>query len=302
MEHHQDRRVVLSTESEFQNLYSWSLQEIKEDGTKDGRDQIPWEWTLYFTATALTLSDTFAVEESYRDAETEPSVRQRQSIAAKLTPGSTWGRGRYTSYSMLGTARKISEFSLSIEPLSEGMERETCKAWGSVSYTSEIDFRDDTTDDTVIFYLCVSAETFALYAQKIAARQIDDAVLRVGGVDGFYSDWSPSISTYDVKVLTAYKEHAVEIAPGCEIVPPRLGRVREAELYLRRKCSLDPEPDGDAEDQWSADEDPTVSEDRPHSVAARRTAVAHAQLMKMLGSLRVAAWVIAALLVLIVMK
>jgi hypothetical protein len=203
---------------------------------------------------------------------------------------------------MLGTARKITDFSLSICTLPEEMTSESCQAWGSVSYTSEVDFRDQTADDAVIFYLYVRPETFALYAQAIADRQIDAAVLRVRGVDGFYSDWSPSISTYDVKVLTASKEHAVEMEEGCEIIPPRLGRVQQVELDLRRTCSCDPKPDDEPGDDLFDHDEHSVSGDQPHSAAVRTTAAAQASIVKLLGSLRMAAWVIAVLLVLIVLK
>jgi hypothetical protein len=64
LEHHLDRRVVLNTDSEFQSLYRWSLQEVGEDGAKVGRDQIPWDYGLYFAASDMTLRDTFAIEES----------------------------------------------------------------------------------------------------------------------------------------------------------------------------------------------------------------------------------------------
>ncbi len=127
---------------------------------------------------------------------------------------------------MFGTDRTIYDFALQIMPLEGEQRQELCTAWGCVSYTNE------TTDDTVTFYLYVSPETFARYAQKIAASEVDKAFFRVGGVSGFYSDWPPPISASDIKVLTSDKEHAVEIPDECEIAPPRLGKVREAALFM----------------------------------------------------------------------
>jgi hypothetical protein len=56
-------------------------------------------------------------------------------------------------------------------------------------------------------------------------------------VSGFYSDWSPSISTDCVKVLTAFPEQRVELPPNIKDVP-RLGEVGEFKLAIARRASL----------------------------------------------------------------
>jgi hypothetical protein len=64
-------------------------------------------------------------------------------------------------------------------------------AWGVVSYTYEDDnFRKYTTDDCIGFKLFVKPETFARYATKVAHGPVDNMILGVRGVDGFYSVWS----------------------------------------------------------------------------------------------------------------
>jgi hypothetical protein len=58
MDYHIDRKVVLSEESEFKNLYKWSLQELDENGKQIGRNLVPWSWSLNFTVTmAAGVSD-----------------------------------------------------------------------------------------------------------------------------------------------------------------------------------------------------------------------------------------------------
>ncbi len=121
----------------------------------------------------------------------------------------------------------------------EEEQQERCTAWGSVGYTAEIDFRNETTDDTVIFHLYVRPETFMRYARKIAASEVDKTIFCVAGVSGFYSDWPPSISTSKIKVLTKYKEHAVEIPDGCQIVPPELGEMKKAALTFHTINNLE---------------------------------------------------------------
>lgn len=302
LEYHLEQRIVLDRESEFKNLYQWSLQEFDQEGKKIGRDQIPWAWDLYFMATELTLSDAVRVEEEYQfeSDDTKLVNHASQSILAKLQPGRRGHRGtHHTSYSMFGTARQISDFRLIVEELAKADAQPTCRAWGSVSYTMDFDFRDETFDDSVTFYLYVTSTTFAEYARKIQSGSINELIFRAGGVDGFYSDWSPSISTYHIKVLTDHKEHEVEMPSDSEVVLPRLGRVRQAELYLRHineLKGLPPEPDDDCAEEASPNENVGGSVFTPPAPDEDARTVA------LLSSLRLAAWVIASLLVLLVIR
>ena len=45
----------LHIESEHKNLYKWAINEIDAQGQRIGDDQIPWQWTLHFTATSCVL-------------------------------------------------------------------------------------------------------------------------------------------------------------------------------------------------------------------------------------------------------
>lgn len=297
--------MVLSEDSEYKNLYKWSLQELDEESAKIGRDLIPWHWGLDFTATELSYHDGLTIEPDYgSDGEEMPIVtRNSRSIRAKLRPGSPheWHRNRQPSYSMFGTNRTITAFELWIEPLADGEEQDRCRAWGSVSYTMDIDFRDETTDDAVTFHLYVRPETFEHYVRTVRAAEVDAAVLYVKRVAGFYSDWSPGISTDSVKVLTEYeKDHPVEIAEGCEIVPPRLGEVDEVSLTLVRKLTLEqPASELDEDDDWQDEDEFAEAPPDKALVAAQHSAKANAQAVALLTSLRTAAWAIAALLLLI---
>jgi len=74
----------------------------------------------------------------------------------------------------------------------------------------------------------VKPETFARYVALIDRGAIDNILFSVGSVDGFYSEWSPSISTNEVKVLLSGDEHKFDLPPDFQGEPPRLGRVRDA--------------------------------------------------------------------------
>ncbi|MFK0691577.1 hypothetical protein ACFX5Q_25740 [Mesorhizobium sp. IMUNJ 23033] len=326
METHIDRRVILCQESEFKSLYEWSLQELNADGKQVGRDQIPWIWTLSFTASELTLRDTIAIKPSYPDDPEESQMTAKQVIFAKLHPIGRGGIDWTTSYSMFGTDRTIANFQLQIIPLTDEDEQERCIAWGVVSYTAETDFHEETTGDSMGFYLIVRPETFTRYAEKIAASAVDEVVLHVGRVAGFYSEWSPSISADQIKVLTDDKEHKIEIPDNCEIDPPRLGEVLQAELHItklgkaRLKTSEDTEDRidskrnpaeltggagqtktfGEAEDEDRIDGEEQI--DVASQVQPNQRPPVDAEVASLLSSIRIAAWIIAGLLLLILVN
>src|SRR5262249_18956413 len=60
---HLDSKLRLKTEPEYKNLYKWAINEVDPEGRQIGRDQIPWEWTFYFTATSCVLSDSLDVSQ-----------------------------------------------------------------------------------------------------------------------------------------------------------------------------------------------------------------------------------------------
>ena len=123
---------------------------------------------------------------------------------------------------MFGTDRAINSFELRIQPIADPVEQERCKAWGSVSYTHEIDFRNKTTDDCIVFYMFVKPDAFARYVTKIAHGSVDEMMLSVGSVAGFYSAWSPGGPTFNVKVLTTGDQQKIILPPDVELEPPRL--------------------------------------------------------------------------------
>lgn len=136
------------------------------------------------------------------------------------------------------------------------------------------------------------------------ADAVDRAVLRVGRVWGFYSDWSSSVSTNSVKVLTGdIKDHSIEIPNDCQLDPPRLGKVGKCEFHLSRIVKLD-KVDPDNTENEDGLESKTSSQDH-HDANEDQLAQAVStkdRVIKLLSSLRVVAWVIAGLLVAILIR
>lgn len=296
---HLERGLRFNTKPKHMSLYGWAINEIDAQGQQIGDDQIPWSWTLRFTATSCVLCDSIDIEKRQME-ETKPAspeIVQRQVIRVELRPDGPWDDGdffRETAFSMFGTDRAIKSFQLEINPIVQPAEPESCRAWGSVSYTAEIDFRNETEDDRIVFYLFVKPETFARYAARIAHGSVDEMILSVGLVAGFYSEWSPSISTRDVKVLTGGSEQKINLPPGCQFEPPRLDHVGAAELYINRRLEFSkPAPEPEAVEEMA--DFGTV-----RAVPETRTpAGVDPQILQMLGSLRRAAWFVVCLLALI---
>lgn len=226
-----EKKIKFNSDSEFKSLYQWSLSEIG-DG-KNRENQIPWGWGLYFTVNALSVSRTISIESS-DDGE-------KKSLAKKVISGVMYsGSCRDgesldddVSFSMFGTERLIKSFGLSI---SEAEDEELCSIWGCPSYEYEIDFNYSTTEDDVIVHVSLKKEQFQELASLIDAKQIESVLVRLSGVSGFYSDWSPAISTNHVKVLTS--DHKIEGLDGSSIIPPKLGTVGEIDIYLNTVNNL----------------------------------------------------------------
>jgi hypothetical protein len=299
VDYHLERGLRLHTEPEYKNLYSWAILEVDAQGKQIGYDQIPWPWSLYFTATSCVLGDSIEIETWLQGDETAPvppKIAQDQHIRVQLRPGDARRDGvftRETKFSMFGTGRVIKSFILFIYPIADPAKQESCIAWGSVSYTSEGgDFRRKTMDDCIEFSLYVKPDTFARYAAKIAYGLVDEMIFRVSSVAGFYSEWSPSISTDSVKVLTDGDEQKITLpATSPEAKPPRLGHVREADLYINRRLEFGkqaPEPEADEEMSDVGTEPETQA---PPAIDPR--------MLQMLGSLKSAAWFVVWLLALI---
>jgi hypothetical protein len=195
---------------------------------------------------------------------------------------------------MFGTDRVIKSFDLEIYPITDPAKRESCSASGYLAQTTEIDFRNETFDDAIYFSLLVTPETFARYGAKIAHGLVDHMIFSVGLVDGFYSGWSPSISTSSVKVLTAGKEQNVTMPPSIKFEPPRLGHVGDAKLYIDRRLEFSKrEPKAGIVEE-------VADFGTERAVPVTRTPAAlDPQILQMLGSLKRAAWFVVGLLALI---
>jgi hypothetical protein len=294
-----DRRLRLLTEPEHKSLYTWAITEVDTDGKVIGFDQIPWVWSLYFTANELVLSDQLTVKEDWSGEGTFPQkaeISKRRVIRAKLRPGDSRSDQHYyrrTEFKFFGTDRVIEDFTLDIFPLASEEETETCSAWGVVSYTTSGDFHPGTKPDAVGFYILVKPSTYEHYVRRIADGTADEVILGLSMVSGIYSEWSPDVFTRNVKILANSSEQKVDLPVGLQFEPPRLGSVGEAHLYINAS-RVHAKPMDDKADE--EDDRPAPSPVRPEfaerSVGTDPQTVALLQSLK--GSVR---WIIGLLII-----
>jgi hypothetical protein len=255
-----DLNVSLETETEYQSLYKWCLKESKESGDQVGRDLIPFRWNVFLHSTSfgiqrfISSQDTFRFEDENLEAL---KFDKKDVIVAKLASGHYEGDDwRAPTISMIGSSRAVQEITLKISRIDD-VEQETCHVWGSLAYESEIDFRNERVEDTIQISLYLENEKFDSLFDLIRSAEIDRLSLRLSDVQGFYSDWSPAISTDFIKVLANLKDHGLEVDDEWKERIPTLGRVGEVSIAVERTHSakLATKSVDDDADDWLSESD-----------------------------------------------
>ena len=232
MEYRLDNEISLSTDRAHKNLYSWSIREFDKKGKQIGGDQIPWAWSLMFEVIELIPTCRIQINSADNDQAETGDAKLLEFLYGKLRPSI---ESRQTGqYSMFGTQREISEFGLFVYKATDG--KESCRLWGSVGYTSEWDFEVLDEQDAVQVFVYLSAEKFDHLMNFTKFPRPTSAEIRLTGVSGFYSEWSPSIRTDSIKILA--NVHDQKLENQTEFEPPVLGYVKEFDFTLQQKYPL----------------------------------------------------------------
>jgi hypothetical protein len=232
------RKILYDNTSES-TLYKWSLKEVDLETNKIGPDQIPWRFSSFFILNDLTVfhsvaSDWSTKQESHRFEETI-------TIKANLQSGFLDNNGLLKdriNFSMFGTDRTINNISLRIQKLTDESENEVCVSDGIVSYVHEVDFEEEKVNDCLEFTVTLRPSIFNNLVRRIETKSVNNAYLRLSGVDGFYAIWSPSISAHSVKILTLADYHEPENDPSKLSSIPTLRKVEEFDLVFKSQHEL----------------------------------------------------------------
>lgn len=264
------RKVVLRTEAERWFLF---------DGKEADRGNGPWELGVSFEVTDIEIRDSFQGDAA-KDAVTEDELIVANLVPARFDP---------KVFVVFGTDQPLSDIRLLIRAVGEN-QKESCIAEGHEGWSHNKPV-GKTTPYTLSFNLCIKESRFAHYVELVRSKTIDAAYLSVGQVEGFYSDsllrslrW---FETDQIMVLPHGKRHLVEIPDDCAIEPLRLGNVGNFELSLTTELKL-----------IVLSEQKIGDEQKPEK-QAQIVAFSDPETLGLLKSLRLAAWVIAAIIGLI---
>ncbi len=253
-----DYKLKLNMESEHKSLYKWGIDEIDEEGKIVNEKLIPWGWGVNFKTKNISYKPSYELRKKREYDEDEDRmlfmgehkgehrIDEIEAIHGELEVDGD------AIIQMFGTNRHVRCFNLNIGVGEKGL----CYLFGSPQYTTEIDFRDTTSPDFVELYIRLSEKKFRELSQMIIAKSLTSVFIRVSGVSGFYSRWSPSVETDSIKVLT--KHHEVEIPEGCDIEPPITGQVNNLRMILEMKQEFGLTQQVDSE---IVDEDEVLDED-----------------------------------------
>jgi hypothetical protein len=235
MDYELERKVLFNSEPEHKLLYGWCLNEIDENGNKIEPDLIPWSSSLYFTASSLRVVRNTSIQIKSEDNSTFVSESsQRTEIRGIFQSGYQTERNKIQDnvrFSFMGTEREIQDFSLSIWASKEA-HQDSCSVVAIPSYESEIGFRKRTEKDYLGFEISLNKKYFEELVCAIEAGSADNATMRVKFVQGFYSEWSPSIYTNFIKVLPP--EVTVDGLDAGKFTPPTTNIARDFDLTITR--------------------------------------------------------------------
>lgn len=203
MNYQLEKKITINRDTKHKSLYEWCLNEIGTDGKLQTRDLIPFRWGLYFTGTSLQVSTSVNVVRDSKTDETK-SVKNT-SIYGKFYSGICRDGENLSDdveFSIFGTDRTVKEFSVTINETSDDMQ-EACWLTAFPSYeTEDANFCKYYEDDFIGFQINLSKDKFNELVNLIENRAIDSVKLITKNVCGIYSDWTPTITTRAVKVLT----------------------------------------------------------------------------------------------------
>ncbi len=242
-----ERKIRVSADSEYENLYSWSLYEVDDKGVKIDGDWVPFAWSQSFTAKNIELHKRLSIEEETDDKDTDADADERKYVSTtkRVISGTLVSgfvrNGRdiedQVRYSLFGTSRQVTEFHLTINEVEKG-GKESCTLLAIPSYESEGKIMlTETEPDYIGFDVYLDQDRFNCLVSLIEKKAITNLSLLVSRVYGIYSHWTPTIATSTAKVLS--KDCDIEnVGDANNIKIPYVGKVSAFHVSFSSKTHL----------------------------------------------------------------
>lgn len=234
METKLEYKLDLKKEDEFKTLYSWFISEVDQEGNVIGgftEKCIPYPWTVNFQIKNIYYQTDIELENEIDNKSSKLGESYKIHRGERIFGNLKIDEHYYdTKLSMFGTNRRIEDISLNINKV----EEEYCHIWGCPSYSTEVNFRNDTVSDCIEISVGLKENDYQDIVERIKDKSINSYFISLKNVNGFYSPWSPEVSTPEIKVLT--EEHEINIHE--DILPddyelPRLGSVGNFTMLSR---------------------------------------------------------------------
>jgi len=227
-----NRRLRFVNRPDAQPLYNWALQEFDENIDITSQDLIPWPWMTWFACEALSFQIKIQAEREFgktRDIRTaeHSEISYQENIRGVFTPIET-------RFSLFGCDRILDHFDVWISAV-KNADEEGCITGGSLAYHYEDESGPLSQSDFVEIFIYINKKYFE-ELKKLVLEDLPLSIsLGIGSVSGFYSSWSPSIKTSNIKILTSTKNPEVEGCHNAELDIPILGNVSAFTLNFSTK-------------------------------------------------------------------
>jgi hypothetical protein len=223
-----EKSVVFEPKPE-NTLCKRALVETDSSGVKQKSEYIPFRWSTYFLATEVKFI-------SRTEINTD-ETKSEEIISATLVPDESSQRYGAPKYRFFGTDRVIEKFELLIK----ASDTASMEIGGWPSYTFEgPHFDDETLPDTVCIEYCLSDKNFTQLRNLVNDGRLGLLALRLSGVDGFYSTWSPTIFANEIKILSRDVQIGAMPADQKDAFPSLsiASQVRDSHLTFEASVSL----------------------------------------------------------------
>lgn len=247
-----DREIMLCTNPEYSNLYSWCLRECDRTGNTVGRDLVTCSGTdsFRFQVTELKSFNNITITSEGKDLDelnlsdfakiqtqdyVYPEYHHSRGLHCKLKPvGQTADQEVPPCYQMAGTDRPIETIYLNINQTE--LQKVSHQCFAGLSYSMDADLLGDVIHpDFMQFNLHLPSDDYTRLLDLIDREGQREVFLTLKNVWGFYTEWRPPMyGAFPEIVHVLTRDHSV-IGSDKSIAPHVVGKAGTFDLSVGRK-------------------------------------------------------------------